>query len=224
MKRTKLIPLIIILVVVVLILYRLHELKKAQVVFSDDGLIMSDGGGPYEDAAQGVRVGISRGGGIFLDLSDSSRFVYVKFEDMRWKDYMLRDVASPLQSKRYRIVLGALVPGKALTDMAVGEHAEPDVGIQFCDVDTGRIVSSAVRTLTGTIYYDDSMTLIQPPKPPLILYEDGHIDLVRISEDTWIVQGEAWFNLVLLSLTGEVLHNYNIKLSLKIAIVMKSLI
>ena len=66
MRRSRLIFIAIVAVIIVaLILYRLHGVQKFQVFFSEDGLIVSDNGEPYEDGVQGVHVGFTKTGVSF---------------------------------------------------------------------------------------------------------------------------------------------------------------
>ena len=206
-----------------LIIYSLHGIKKFQLVFSGDGLIVDDGGGPYEDGSQGVRVGFTRAGGVFLDLNSSSRLVYIRFEDASWKDERLGDVASPLPSGRYRIMLGIQVSEGSIADIEVGERLEPDIAIILYDGETGGLKGSLVRMLASDrVYIGAWMIVTPPPEPPKALYQDGYFSLVRTDEHTWILQGDAWFTL-LQHAEGEPVKHY-VRLSFKITIIVETFV
>ena len=194
MRRSKLIPFIILALVVALIAYRLHETKKPQVVFSEDGLIIGDGGGPYEDGVQGV---VIEERFFRLDLSASSRSVYVKFEDMRWKDEGLRDTAPKLPSGNYRI---ALTLFQSVYELDVGERVSPDVQLVFYE--------------DGEQWFASIAASLDHPN----LY------LTRIDEDTWILDVDSWFELSKYTPEGEVAAKYYVRLNFTATMNVKSLI
>ena len=222
---------IILLVAVVFIaslaVYRLYSIKKVLLTFSGNGLIVGDGIGSYEDGVQGVHTGFTRSGGIFLDLNESSRFLYIKFEYAYWKDDTLRDIPPLLPSKNYRVILGIQVSEKSITDMSIGESLEPDVAVLLYDGETGELIGSIARMLTSnTVYLSSSWMVVQPPpQPPMVLYQDGHLRLTRTGSDTWVLEGAAWFSLRLSSKDmGSRPPTYYVKLSLEITVNLKSLV
>lgn len=202
LKKGRLILLVIVAMVSVLIVYRLHEIKRPQVVFSDDGIISNDGGGPYENGVQGVRIDVVARPVFLMEIKDSSRFVYVKFEDTYWRGENLEAIASKLPSKNYWITLVMELPGKSLLEMNIGEHLEPQFGIVFWNANTGEEVCFMVTYLYGG-----------ESRIPPSLYEDGHLEVVRVNENTWVVDVDAWFS----AWTG----SYYVRLSFKITVNMK---
>ncbi|MEM3793213.1 MAG: hypothetical protein QXH47_07885 [Candidatus Bathyarchaeia archaeon] len=200
-------------------------MKKAQVVFSDDGLISSDGG-PYEDGVQGVRIGFSREY-LFLDLMYSSRSVYIGFGDALWKDEHLRDIPPKLPSKQYGVVLAFGVPERPMDQMSVGEHLKPNFAIQLWDIHTGMPIGYIVKvSAPGYIYLGQLILNVTAPEPVPILQDEGYLDLVRINENTWLLNANIWVTLNQTTLEDRVIsiEKYYVRLSFRITISMKSLI
>jgi len=220
--RPILILVVIVSVVAALTVYRLYHIKRTQAVFSEDGLIVGDGLGPYEDGSKGAHLVFSIG--FYLDLNESSRSVYVKFGDALWKDKGLRDISPLLPSKNYRGFIWIEASGVTRVEhMEVGERLEPQfIAMLFYDGDTGGFAGFAVRTArTGTTSFDTSFTMdiTSAPEPPPPLYGEGHVYLLRSSEDTWIIDADAWFTLFQKTPGGGITKHY-VKLTFKITVTM----
>lgn len=226
LKKSRVISIIVIALIATLILYRLHTIEETQVVFSEDGLITGNGSSSYKDGVQGVGVKAERG--FSVDLTESSRFVFVKFQEAYWRDEHLNSIAPKLPSKNYRILLSMGFSKTEMDRMAVGEALEipsTTIAIVFIEADTSEFAGYALRTtilgLSG--FSAGGYTLrvnITTPEPHHALYNEGHLTLTRTSGNTWTVDVEAWF--ALFQQRDHV--KYYVRLSFRITISMKSLI
>jgi len=109
------------------------------VAFSDRGDINGDGKGEYIDGLDNLRIG-DRGNLFMAQLSgETSRYVYIRFEDMSWRDEDLKPVDPQLPSSQYQLVLMIYLHGATLRTMDVGLSYEPSIWIVA--VDTGQNAS-----------------------------------------------------------------------------------
>lgn len=163
---------------------------------------------------QGVMIDIDRffrSEGVFLNIYDSPRSVSVRFLEVAWKDVNLRDKPPRLSSKRYSIVLSIIVDlsidNYTLTKMGIGERLEPtNIDIIFYDKDTGMIQGSASRS---------SPRLTPVPKPPEELYAEGHAYIAKKRENSWILDVDAWFEMIIGQTTYYVKLNFGMTLEIK---------
>ena len=105
LKRWVFIPVLV--VVVAVVFYGLLQATRKPfrvVVFSGFGHVLGDGFGAYEEGVQGVYIHVSSDD-FSIVLFNSSRSVYVRFQEAYWRDEQLNIVASRLPSKNYRVLL-----------------------------------------------------------------------------------------------------------------------
>jgi len=229
-KKHILVLLVIIVMIVTILLYRLHTIIITSVLIADDKLIASDGLGAYQPNIQGVYIGIGElvGEILTMDLNRSSRLVYVNFDNAHWKDVNLVDMPFRLSSKSYRMVLLLSARNKAnIFKMDVGEKLMPPdlfIIIYFYDPNTGALACiDTIYPFKGDFMYGSIHIKITAPEPPLPLSDDGHIQLTKTNEYTWVLDIDGWFASFHRSYRGDFLKYY-VRLSLVLTISRKSVI
>lgn len=70
----------------------------------------------------------------------------------------------------------------------VGRRLEPNILINLFEVNTGDTIADFRRDMAPP--YNATT-----PFPPLELYNIGHADLVKESEDVWTLDVDAWFRV-----------------------------
>jgi hypothetical protein len=229
-KKYILAPLVIVVLATSIFIYRLHTMTITSVIIADDKLIASDGLGAYQPSAQGVYIGIEDlpGDILNMDLNQSFRLVHVKFADAHWKDVNLLDMPSRLPSKSYRMVLWLSARNKAdIFKMGVGERLMPPdlfVILFFYEPNTGALACvDTIYPFKGDFMYNSIYIRIAAPEPPLLLSDDGHLQLTRTSEYTWVLDMDGWLASFHRSYRGDFLKCY-VRLTLMLTISMKSAI
>ncbi|RLI27438.1 hypothetical protein DRO58_04370 [Candidatus Bathyarchaeota archaeon] len=160
-----------------------------------------------------------RGGQFSLDLRESSRLIYVEFQDASWRDERLKPIDPMLPSKNYQAYLSFLVP-RRIDQMDVGERLEPEgILIILYDGETGEFAGYILRTiisgLSGFTAENFSFWInVTAPEPPSLLYDEGYAELMRNSKDSWILDINAWFTIYQLAPGGETVKHY-VKLNFK---------
>jgi len=212
-RKTLLIPFIIVAVfaIVFVVFYK----PPRQMEFSQgEYVVVDDGRGAYVDGRDDVHIFVFDYS-LQLDLRTcsmtGSRSIYIRFQDTEWRDKDLKSIESPLPSGNYYVYMAASIfpQTKKLRDMEVGEIIEPVVWIHFYEeaMETG----SAIR-IEESEYL--SYLNLSSPQPPPPLYNYGHVKLTRVSENTWIIDVNAWFMYV--SKIESTQKYYYVKLSFKL--------
>lgn len=227
MKKSKLIFLIAVIAVAAItlgfsILFTPRKQYLNFVELSDGKTIASDGGGYYMDEVDGVGIDFSDVlGSITIDLNQSGRSIYVDFEKASWKDLDFNDIQPMLKSDNYRAIIsidvfelsssGEAIPIR-LTDARPGYYySDFLILMELCDLNSGTVVGVMTRGLvpyrivSGVI---ERNVIVPPPE----LYNMGPMDLKREGETTWVLEGNAWFELRI------PFAKYYVKLSLKMTI------
>jgi len=172
------------LAVILLIVVRLHTIKQLQVTFPDDKMISSDGKGPYVDGYSDIFFDHLQDTSFSMHGYISSRSVSVRFEDIAWKDGNLTDIPPRFPSRNCRIDLSFYLGNSSMHDMEVGGRLEPtSIYIGFLDTESYQYVTIMERDT-----YNAEYSFL-----PLILYNRGHVYLVREGEDDWVLDVDAWF-------------------------------
>jgi len=236
LKKIILVPIIILVLfaAIYIVFYR----GPPKVEFSEDGLIVSDTGEPYEDGVQGVfaRTAVRGAGFSFaLSLIESPRSAFVKFQEAYWRDGHLTSIPSRLRSKNYRIILTIGFSNVEIDMMDVGEVLEiPSavVTIGFIDADTGELAGYALRTtptlpepgLSGFSFGNYTFFVnVTAPEQHQALYDEGHVTLMRVSRDTWTVDVDTWLAIFQPN-TEEEPVEYYVRLSFRMTVTMKTLV
>lgn len=186
-----------------------------QMVFSEDGMVVGDGRGPYTDRYEGVHIGMFRDRGFVLNTVESSRSVFVKFGEASWKNERLWDTYPVLPTGEYRVLLAVFLPEsfqKTLSEIEVGESAPVNVFIRLHDPDTGDFLG-ALQRFPGDFRIGNRT--FKGPEPPKSLFDEGHLTIIRTGEHSWLVDVDAWFVIFQPSPTGELTKHY-VRLSFKL--------
>jgi len=190
LKDIRLVILVFSILIASFFIYILYSTRRIQIIFSDEGDIVGDGEGPYVKGNRGVEIIIDiheqpavNEERVFLSTLDSTRCVFVKFLDVVWKDFYLRDKPPRMSSKQYSIDLifgiDLGIVNSTLARMRIGERLEPtSIMIVFYDRETGEIQGRASRV---------------SPDLPVELYEDGHAYIIKENENSWMFDVDAWF-------------------------------
>jgi len=185
MKRAYLV-LVIVLVAGGAILLWAHSMKRPyQVTFADGYLVSGDGAGPYIAVAENFY----QGGGSLIVWSENSRPIRsfsVKFENATWMDRAFIDISSVLPSADYYLRLLVGFYGNSWSEVmarGIDEHFEPEILIELNGLADYEYIGSLYRFPLPT-----SPT----PLPPNLL-DEGHAYLVKLGEDLWALDVDAWF-------------------------------
>jgi len=212
-KRTILIALVVMAVVLSsLVCYAMHNSFIVSVSIAYNKIITSDGRGPYQHQVDSVWIDYEY---YFIIDVFSPRTVHVNFMDAPWKDANLSDVLSRLPSKDYLMSLmiwennqignfssGYIDPFK----MAVGDKftlPKVQILIFFYDPDMN-VSSSNPYRIVGidtihekggfeTQFENNTWIPSKTAEPPQSLRDESSITLTRTSEDTWMLNVNAWF-------------------------------
>jgi hypothetical protein len=177
---------LMVLVAIILIVIRLHAIKLLQATFSNDGMIASDGKGPYVDGYAGISF-FEQDASFDMQVHGSSRSVLVRFAGIPWKDYNLTDMPPRFLSRNCRMDLTFYLGNISMRNMEVGRHYKPsEFYIAFLDTDTLKYVTE----MTSEDAYNANGTVSSYLPPAL---NQGHTFLVRENEDTWVLNVNAWF-------------------------------
>lgn len=177
----------IVFIAVILVVIRLHTIKLLQATFSNDRMIAGDGKGPYVDGYAGISFH-DLDASFDLQGHGSSRSVFVKFADTPWKDYNLTDMPPRFSSRNCRIDLTFYLGNISLRNMEVGRHYKPsEFLIAFLDTNTSEYVTDVVSDDA----YNANGTVSSNLPPALV--NQSHAYLVRVDEDTWVLDVNAWF-------------------------------
>jgi hypothetical protein len=248
--RTILIVVFIVLAIIIVgIYYYFHNIFILSVSIANDNIITSDGGGPYQhwSTSQQLDNGIWIGSGFYVSFDAiGPRLVHAGFMETQWKDINLKFMPSPLLSKNYAMSIftwennqigdlssGYIDPFK----MEVGGmFTLPRLQIQifFYDPDMNATPSNPYRIVViDTIHEIGGFwTQIQnntwinstTAEPPQSLRDESNITLTRTSDDTWVLNVNAWF----VSYYGPNLYSGNqkayVKLTLNLTLNKKSMI
>jgi len=169
----------------------LHPQKGNQVTFSDNTILSDDLRGPYEDGVDDMSIrsfaGQSNINADFyqIDMSKSSRSVFIGFEDAHWKDENLLDTSPKLPSQAYNVILLIGLREGSILQAKIGEHYKPFLYLIF--IGPYRMSHMMARDLMP-----EGETEC-PPEPPLELYNKGHADFVLEDVNTWVLDVDAWF-------------------------------
>jgi len=163
-----------------------------QLSLDDDKVVMSDGGGPYEvpESAFVAFVPPSSPDSIVFQMSQpgtiySARNITVRFSDAQWKSLSLMDILPKHATESYYINAYFFFSGK-LADVNVGDRVNiPEISIDLVDVNNR-------SNYIWTIGRCDNATVPLVYVPPQ-LYDEGHVELIRESNDVWIIDVDAWF-------------------------------
>jgi len=211
----KLILIPVLIVCFIAAIFALCYKPPSQMVFSEDGMVAGDGKGAYTDRYEGVRIGIFRDRGFVLNTLESSRSVFVKFNEALWENEKLREIYPVLAPGEYRILLAVFLPEsfqKTLSEMEVDEAAPVNVFIRLHDPDTGDFLGALQRFPED---FRIGNRTFEGPEPPRSLFDEGHLTLIRTGERSWLVDVDAWFVMFQPSPTGE-LTKYYVRLSFKL--------
>lgn len=182
---------IAVLAVAVGITLLLHPHKKSQATFADNMILSSDLKGHYEDGVDDVVIkGFTGQSSINadyyqIDMSRSSRSVFIRFGDALWKDENLVDISPRLPSQAYNVILLIGLREESILQAKIGEHYKPFLYLIF--VGPYQVPYMMVRDLLpeGKTGY--------PPEPPLGLYNEGHADFILEGQNKWVLDVDAWF-------------------------------
>jgi len=188
MKRAYLI-IPIVVAIVVLILFELHSSKKInQVTFADDEIIASDGTGPYPvpDTIQvtfsSTDYLLSTTDRLIVEMRNSARHVKCNFHSSQWKDESMLNTVPRLFTDDYHIQFVFSYIGM-YDKLKVGDRLKIIITeISLIDKDdVNNYVLSITRCQNASLpdYY-------VPPE----LYNEGDVELIRQSEDVWILDAE----------------------------------
>lgn len=219
MRKTYLI-IPIVMVIVALMLFELHSFKKIYwVTFADDEIIASDGAGPYPvpDAIQvtfsSMDYLLSTTDRLIVDMRYSARYIKCNFHNSQWKDESMINTVPRLFTDDYHIQFAFSYMGK-YDELRVGDRLRIVITeIYLIDKDdVNKYVLSITRCQNASLtdYY-----------VPHELYDEGDIELIRESEDVWVIDADGWFRAVLGVNTQ---MTYFIKLSFKMSIEYGSII
>ena len=209
-----------------LVCYAMHNSFIVSVSIAYNKIITSDGRGPYQHQVDSVWIDYEY---YFIIDVFSPRTVHVNFMDAPWKDANLSDVLSRLPSKDYLMSLmiwennqignfssGYIDPFK----MAVGDKftlPKVQILIFFYDPDTLTVVDIDTMHEKGgflTQFQNNTWIPSTNAEPPQSLRDDSRIELIRTSEDTWVLDVDAW----LVSYYGPSLYSGNLKDYVKLSL------
>jgi hypothetical protein len=214
--------------------YVMHNTFIVSVSIADDRIITSDGRGPYQHQADN---------GVWLDYENyflldvvGPRLVHVSFMDAQWKDSNLKFMPSPLPSKDYGMSVmvweNSSSPFEWIDPFKINvgdEFTLPKLHIQifFYDPHTDAVVDiNTIHEKGGFLTQFQNNTWIPSTtaEPPQSLRDESSITLTRTSEDTWVLNVDAW----LASYYGPNLYSGNqkcyVKLTLSLTINKKRVI
>lgn len=186
---------------------------------SDDCLVKSDGEGPYVSGVEYVSVKITPS--FEFDTRYTPRAVFIRFEEASWKNEEFKSIAPLIHSGFYFMYMGVTIysyrdsslASISPLDMKIGEcYGSNDItlAILISDVATGEPIATMIRGFVGLA--DGAITT-----PPPGLFNEGYVNFMRVSENIWIIEGDAWFNFTKPYMGGAV-EGY-VKLSFRLSVI-----
>jgi hypothetical protein len=206
---------------------RMHNTFITSIVFADDKILASDGGGPYKENEANMHMGPLdpqyAPNTYIVNMNYTSRSVKVSFAQTQWKDGNLMNMTSRLPSKNYRLyVMYWVSSGGEFEDiynkMDVGARYAPPQLCAFIflyDADTGALAGyffSPIGPSNMDIFGNNRWINTTVPEPPQSLRDDGHIYLTRVSDEQWVLDVDTWYLAYYFPPNGS-MWKYYIKLS-----------
>lgn len=165
------------------------------VIFSEEGHVNGDGRGAYVSGLDNLQIEVYGNFFIMLFSNETSRYVYVRFGDMLWRGANLRPLESQLPSGSYYFAMAIYLHDTSFRTMDINLPYEPSIWFVTVNIELNEsygVIRSPVE-ISGVGF----LTLRSiPATPPPQLYNDGYISLTRVSENRWILEGDAWFLLL----------------------------
>jgi hypothetical protein len=206
----------------------MHNTFITSIVFADDKIMTSDGGGPYKENEANMHIGpydIRYSPTInVVNMNYTSRSVKVSFAQTQWKDENLMNMSSRLPSKNYRLYIMYWVSsgGESVDIFKVdvgARYAPPQLHafIFLYDADTDALaglffspMGPANMDVSEWAHHGWINTTV--PEPPQSLRDDGHIFLTRVSDEQWVLDVDAWYVAYYFPPNGS-MWKYYVKLS-----------
>lgn len=229
LRRSELYFLIVVMIAFVIVLGVAVLQRRGQSVYtvsiSSGRILADDGGGRYIDGAEGVSITFRDSfGAIAIDLNQSTRSVYIGFEEAAWKDRYFNDIRPLLKSGNYHPILGIYaIQIVSSTETTPFRLTDTDPGSSYNDFN----VIIYLGEIDGYIYvlhrgFYGRWFIAGVEKtglaPPTQLYNKGSLIFMRVDENTWLLEGEAWFELMKISTEDNSVKEYYVKISLQITI------